>query len=120
MKGREARQSGGQGTTWDLWKAEKRRGERGKERGEMKQVQEKGLRTLEQEESGRAAFRGVTRTRRTRLRSSEGCHWHQPGCGSPLARGNGAAGPTHGLLAMKVILLLFFNWVWSHSGKSDE
>lgn len=60
MKGREARQRGGQGTTRDLWKAEKRRGgERGKERGEMKQVQEKGLRTLEQEESGRAAFGGV-------------------------------------------------------------
>lgn len=59
MKGREVRQRGGQGTTQDLWKAEKRRGERGKERGEMKQVQEKGLRTLEQEESGRAAFGGV-------------------------------------------------------------
>lgn len=42
-----------------MWKAEKRRGERGKERGEIKQVQEKGLRTLEQEESGRAAFGGV-------------------------------------------------------------
>lgn len=39
------------GTTWDLWKVEKQRGERGKERGEIKQVQEKGLRTLEQEES---------------------------------------------------------------------
>lgn len=63
---------------------------------------------------------GVTHTRRTRLRSFEGCHWHQPGCGSPLVRGNSAAGLTRGLLAMKVILLLFFNWVWSHSGKSDE
>lgn len=59
MKAREARQRGDRGTTWDLWKAEKRRGERGKERGEIKQVQEKGLRTLEQEESGRAAFGGV-------------------------------------------------------------
>lgn len=61
----------------------------------------------------------VTHPRRTCLCSFEGCYWHQSGCSFPLAQGNGATGPSHKLLSMKVILLLFFNWVWSHTQVSQ-